>query len=96
MNRPGRIIVAGLYFAVMSAAGTASTSLAVWMSTGGHGPLNVADIYIFIVEWPMALLYGTNFDVFSMQSLLVNMAGWTLVGVVVGFWLTQSSQKVSK
>jgi hypothetical protein len=86
-----RALLTGLYFAVVSIAMTVSTAFAIWFGHGGHPPLTFADAYIYFAEWPMVLLHGIDFDVFSGQSFLVNMIGWSLVGLLLGTLLSRRS-----
>ena len=70
-----------MWFAVVNVAMTASTAFVIWFGHGGHPPLTIADAYIFFAEWPMVLLHGIDFEVFSGQAFLVNMVGWSLIGL---------------
>jgi hypothetical protein len=79
-----RIVKIILSFAAGSVAMTASTAFAIWFGHGGHPPLTVADAYIYFAEWPMVLLHGIDFYVCSGQSFLVNMVGWSLIGLLLG------------
>lgn len=83
MDRGSRTPLVGLWFAVVSVAMTASTAFVIWSGHGGHPPLTIADAYIFFAEWPMVLLHGIDFDVFSGQAFLVNMVGWSLIGLIL-------------
>ena len=88
LSRAPRI---GLWFAAASVVMTASTAFAIWSGHGGHPPLTVADAYIFFAEWPMILLHGIDFEVCSGQSFLVNMVGWSLIGIILGALWPRSS-----
>jgi hypothetical protein len=82
----------GLYFAVVSVAMTTSTAFVIWFGHGGHPPLTIADAYIYFAEWPMVLLHGIDFDVFSGESIVVNMLGWGLVGLLHGALFSRFSK----
>jgi hypothetical protein len=91
MSRRSRVPLIGLWFAAVSVAMTASTAFVIWFGHGGHPPLTMADAYIFFAEWPMVLLHGIDFEVVSGQSFLVNMLGWSLVGLILDALLRRLS-----
>jgi hypothetical protein len=86
----------GMWFAAASVAMTASTAFVIWFGHGGHPPLTIADAYIFFAEWPMVLLHGIDFEVFSGQAFLVNMVGWSFIGLLLGALFPRSSSSTSK
>ena len=94
MTRLSRPAVTGVYFAVSSIAMTVSTMVVVWFGNGGHPPLIIADAYIIFADWPMVLLHGTDFEIASGQSFLVNAIGWSAIGLLLGTWLSRRSGSV--
>ena len=86
------MLVIGARFAAASVLMTVSTAFAIWSGHGGHPPLTIADAYIYFAEWPMVLLHGIDFDVFSGESFLVNMLGWGLVGLLHGALFSRFSK----
>jgi hypothetical protein len=94
MIRLSRPAATGVYFAVGSVAMTVSTMVVVWLGNGGHPPLTIADAYIFFADWPMVLLHGSDFEIASGQSFLVNAIGWSVIGLLLGTWLYRRSGSV--
>ena len=87
-----RILVTGLYFAAASFVMTFFTGFAVWSGHGGHPPLTIADAYIFFSDWPMVLLHGSiDFEIWGGEVFLVNMIGWSLIGLLCGAWFYRHS-----
>ena len=84
MKSSSRIVATSLCFAAGSVAMTLSTAIVIWYGHGGRSPLTIADAYIYFAEWPMVLLYGTDFYVVSGQALLLNIVGWSFMGALLG------------
>jgi hypothetical protein len=91
MARLPRSAVTGLYFAIGSVAMTVSTMVVVWFGSGGHPPLTIVDAYIYFADWPIALLHGSDFEIASRQSFLVNAIGWSAIGLLLGTWRSRRS-----
>jgi hypothetical protein len=84
LMRSYHALVTVFWFAVASIAMTISTAVAIWFGHGGHPPLTVADAWIYFADWPTVLLHGIDFYVASGQVFLVNLIGWSLVGLIIG------------
>ncbi|MGC2304225.1 hypothetical protein [Candidatus Binatus sp.] len=96
MGKFSSIIKTGLCFAAASIAMTISTAFAIWFGNGGRPPFTIADAWIYFAEWPMVLIHGIDFYVWSGQAFLVNMIGWSFIGLVCGAWLYRRPDQIRR
>ncbi|HVN64725.1 MAG TPA: hypothetical protein VMT58_08805 [Candidatus Binataceae bacterium] len=86
MSKSRNALKVAAFFALGSVITTLSGAfVAMGGSEGAHW--NLIDWYIVVVEWPMCLIFGTNFYVFSATAFFLNAGGWFLaVLVIVMVW----------